>query len=322
MYALPYKTKQFFFVLIKLSLVIAAFCFIYFKLSTNNTLVFSKFLELTSKPELISWKPITFLLLLTTLNWLLEILKWQTLIKPLKPISFFEATTQSLGSLTVSLFTPNRIGEYGAKALFYNKTEISKIVSINGLHNLLQLIATLIFGIAGLLFFSKNFHLELNHTKLSMGVLVFTSLILSACFLLYKTDLKKNIRINKLLNFIQTYPKSKIGLSFCFSITRYLVFSFQFYFLLLTLNTDISYLNAMMGISSMYLLASVIPSIAIFDFAIKGSIAVYLFSFLSIDPIIIIYTTTIMWLLNFALPSLIGSYFVLNFKWPKSPVSA
>ena len=36
-------------------------------------------------------------------------------------INFFEAYEQCLASLTVSIITPNRIGEYGAKALFFEK---------------------------------------------------------------------------------------------------------------------------------------------------------------------------------------------------------
>ena len=35
-YSLPYKTKQFFFVLIKLSIVVGAFYFIYQKLANNE----------------------------------------------------------------------------------------------------------------------------------------------------------------------------------------------------------------------------------------------------------------------------------------------
>ena len=75
----------------------------------------------------------------------------------------------------------------------------------------------------------------------------------------------------------------------------------------------------MVIISSMYLLASIIPSIFIFDVAIKGSVAVYLFSFVYINEVIILSITTIMWILNFVLPSIIGSYYVLRFKLPKNP---
>ena len=74
----------------------------------------------------------------------------------------------------------------------------------------------------------------------------------------------------------------------------------------------------MILISSMYLLASVIPSISVFDVVIKGSIAVYLFGFVNFNAFSVLTIITLMWLLNFVIPSILGSYYVLNFKLPDS----
>ena len=128
----------------------------------------------------------------------------------------------------------------------------------------------------------------------------------------------KNKFITKLKVFIIKYPKNKIFLGFTLSLIRYFVFSFQFYFLLLIFKIDISYLNTMMVITTIYLLASIIPSIFIFDVIIKGSIAVYLCSYIPINEITILSIITIMWLLNFVLPSIFGSYYILNFNFPKT----
>jgi hypothetical protein len=49
---------------------------------------------------------------------------------------------------------------------------------------------------------------------------------------------------------------------------------------------------------------------------VKGSVALYLFSFADINNITILSVTTLMWLLNFVIPSIFGSYFVLNFSMP------
>ena len=65
----------------------------------------------------------------------------------------------------------------------------------------------------------------------------------------------------------------------------------------------------------MYLLASIIPSIFIFDVVIKGGIAVYLFSIIGIDELVTLSVVTLMWILNFVLPSILGSYYVLRFKF-------
>ena len=74
-YSLSYKAKQFFFVLIKLSIVVGAFYFIYTKLAKNPELSFNDFAGFLIENDVFSTKNILFLLFLSVLNLLLEILK-------------------------------------------------------------------------------------------------------------------------------------------------------------------------------------------------------------------------------------------------------
>jgi hypothetical protein len=99
-----------------------------------------------------------------------------------------------------------------------------------------------------------------------------------------------------------------------YSLFRYLVFSHQFYFLLRLFNIEEAYFMLMSLIFSTYFIASVIPGLAIFDWVIKGSVAVVVFGLIGVNPLTIVTVTTFMWLLNFAIPAILGSIFVLNFK--------
>ena len=153
---LPYKTKQFFFVLIKLSIVVGAFYFIYQKLVNNTDLDFNEFIQFLSKNGAFSTKNILFLLVLTLFNWFFEILKWQYLVSVLKSISLKKSLEQSLGALTASLITPNRIGEYGAKAMYYPVNKRGKIMLLNLVGHMTQMSITLVFGCIGLAFFFNN----------------------------------------------------------------------------------------------------------------------------------------------------------------------
>jgi hypothetical protein len=90
--------------------------------------------------------------------------------------------------------------------------------------------------------------------------------------------------------------------------------------LLQIFGVSISYFDAMILISSMYLLSSVIPTLLIFDVVIKSSVAVFVFCLAGIDELTILCVMTVMWLLNFVLPSIFGSYYVLQFKLPKKAV--
>lgn len=315
MYRMLYKSKQFFFALIKISLVVAAFYVIYKKLSKNGHLEFSDFIHFLTKADLFLLKNIIFLLILTVFNWLFEILKWQELVSSVKKISLQKAMKQSLGSLTVSLLTPNRIGEYGAKAVYYTKDYRKKILLINLLNNLLQMSVTCIFGITGFIFLAQIHSININNLYIVLAIIliVLTSLIL----IIRKNNFSfKGFSLEKLKNFANKFPKKSLVLGLLFSLFRYLIFSFQFYCILTFFNVYISYFDAMTVITAMYLLASVIPSIFVFDIVIKGSVAVYLFAMIGVNELSSLSAVTTMWILNFVIPSTIGSYYVLHFKFP------
>ncbi|NRR90089.1 flippase-like domain-containing protein [Winogradskyella undariae] len=313
-----YKTKQLLLLLFKLSIVVAAFYFIYIKLTENKNLQFSAFITFLDKYESFSFKTITFLILLSFFNWFFEILKWKNLVKSIKPISIHQATEQSLGGLTASLITPNRIGEYGAKAMYYTKPFRTKIVLLNLLGNLAQMIITTLLGCIGLLFFINRYSIKINYyTVLQYSVIV----LLIGLLLLFLTKQNhfkiKGFSFRSVIIFLKSISLKTHLTNILYSLLRYILFSSQFYYLLIVFRIEISYFEAMTVITSMYLLTSIIPAISIFDFVIKGSIAVFLFSFLNVNELTILTITTLMWLFNFVLPSISGSYFVINFKLPK-----
>ncbi len=319
LYSLPYKTKQFFFVLIKLSIVVGASYFIYQKLMKNSDLEFNRFIQFTSQNAIFSPKNLIFLLLLSIFNWFFEILKWRGLVSVVTKISFKNALEQSLGALTASLFTPNRIGEYGVKAAYYTSQQRRKIMLVNLLSNMMQMSVTVIMGIIGFSIYINNYDVDVNYYKIGRFLIIILTVAFLAIFGVTQNRFNiKGFSLERIKAFVLVFPKSKLISGLVFSLLRYLIFSFQFFLLLHIFKVDISYLEAMSVITSMYLIASIVPSIFIFDVVVKGGIAVYLFSFLDVNELIILCTITLMWLLNFVLPSIFGGFYVLNFKLPES----
>ena len=316
---LPYKTKQFFIVVIKLSIIIGASYYIYNRLLKNESLDFNEFSRFLSKNESFSIKNIIFLLVLSTFNWFFEILKWQKLVSSIKKISFKDAMQQSLGGLTASLITPNRIGDYGAKAIYFDKPLRKRILLLNLLGNMSQMAVTTIIGCVGLIVFQSRYNIEVDSYRLSRFFIIIIVMIVFATLGLKQSRFKiKGFPIDRVLQFIKKLSTKIHIQNFGLSLIRYAIFSFQFYFLLSLFNTNLDYRTAMVAISSMYLLASIVPSLAIFDVVIKTSAAVFLFDYLGVDAFTILSITTLMWLLNFILPSLIGSYYVLTFNASKT----
>jgi len=303
MISISHKAKQLLVLLIKLLIVGGAFYFIYNQLAHNDQLNWVLFVEKFNKNQ--SVLGIALLLLLSILNRFFEILKWQNLVSYIHKITLFDATKQVLGALTAGLFTPNGIGEYAGKALFFDKSQAKNIVFLNLICNGIQVIISILFGLLGLWY-------------LGFGKWVFLLLTIVLGFGILGFGLKKvrikGYSIEKILSKINEIPKKIHRKNSYLAICRYLIFSHQYYLLFLAFDVQLPYFTLMATIATVYFLASSLPTFQFLDFAVKGSVAVYFFGLLNVNEWIVVFISTLMWFLNVVLPVLIGSYFVLNFK--------
>lgn len=303
MISIPHKAKQFLVLTLKVLIVAGAFYFIYNQLANNDHLDWQKFIVLFNKNQ--SVLGIAFILFLSFLNRFFEILKWQNLVAHLHPIGLNEATKQVLGALTAGIFTPNGLGEYAGKALFFKKTETKKVVFLNLICNGIQMILTVIFGTIGLWI--------LGYWRWSL-LLMLLVLLFFVMGLLIKSIKIKTFSIEKLIEKINAISRPIHQKNIFLGICRYLVFSHQYYFLFLAFDVDLPYFTLMATVATVYFLASSLPTFQFLDFAVKGSVAVYFFGMLGVNEWIVVFVTTLMWFLNVVLPVVIGSYYVLNFK--------
>ena len=298
--------------LIKILIVAGAYYVISDKLLNDSN--FSSFLWM-ERVEIMGSTSLSFILLLllfTLINWLLEVFKWKSLVSFVSHISFFQAAKQSLASLTASLLTPNRIGEYGAKAIYYTKEYRPKILMLNFLGNAHQMLVTVLFGIIGLLILGGHFCLQKLPFFPILALVVIGLIILFVSLAIFQKKWISGFR--KIINNFLQIPFCIHKTTFLYAAARYLIFSHQFYLFLLFFGVDLQYSIAMPIIVSMYLISSVIPGFVLFDWLVKGSVAVTLFRLFGVDDIIILSITASMWILNFAFPAIIGSFYVLTFK--------
>ncbi len=309
------KAKQILVAAAKLLIVALAFYFIYLKLSDSSIAERDFFIEKIEGN--FSAASIAIILLLTFLNRYFEILKWKNLVGSFKRISVWESTKQVLAALTLSIFTPNGIGEYGAKALFYPKDKIKEIIFLNLVCNGIQLLISVVFGLLGLLYFSLNYNVEI-----AGGIFIAAIVAILIGFIAYRLK-KISIRgysFEMLLDKINALPADIHRKNIILGLLRYLTFSHQYYLLFVILGVDLPYILLMSVIAAMYFVASSLPTMQFFDFAVKGSVAVYFFSLVGVNEWIPVFIATLMWLLNVALPVIFGSYFVITFKseWKRS----
>ncbi|RAR72469.1 hypothetical protein [Flavobacterium aciduliphilum] len=303
MISIPHKAKQFLVFSIKLLIVVGALYFMYHQLASNDALDWDQFLILYRKNQSVSG--IVFLLFLSFLNRYFEILKWQNLAQVVQPISIYEATKQVLAALTLGVFTPVGVGEYAGKALYFDKKDTKKIIFLNLICNGIQIVATGVFGILGMFF--------LGYWLWSLGTIMGVIAFVWFSYLTKKVKIK-GYSLGALLEKSNEIPKPIHRKNFILGMCRYVVFSHQYYFLFLAFDVDLPYTTLMATITTVYFLASVIPSFQFLDFALKGSLAVYFFGILEVNEWVVVFVTTLMWFLNVVLPVIIGSYFVLIFK--------
>lgn len=312
MVGVSHKAKQYWIAAVKVLVLAGAFYYIWNALANNDQLDWDRFL-LTF--ENWTWPSILLVLALTVANRFLEILKWQNLVSSIREISVAEATKQVLGALTAGLFTPNGIGEYGAKALYFEKPLAKRIVFLNLVCNGIQMILTVIFGVFGLLYFNSLFEV-LNENVIAIAFSCVCILALSLFF--FRKFTIRGFSVEKLIHKINSLPRPIHKKNALLAVCRYLVFSHQYFVLFRMFGVELPYVWLMSAITATYFLASSLPTFQFLDFAVKGGVAVYFFGLLGVNEWITVFIATLMWFLNVVLPVSIGSYFVVKFKSPWS----
>src|SRR5690606_18850508 len=260
--------------------------FIYDRLSATDN-------EAVSPADAMSHFSVWEILLMLALsfgNRFTEILKWKNLVSSFQRISIGEAARQVLSAMTVSSITPGGVGEYGAKALYYDPSNAKKVVLLNVVCNGAQLLMTVFFGIFGVLYFNARREVIQPETVLyAFGGLV--GLVVSLFFM--KRFSIKGYSIQQLVRKISVIPRRIHTRNLMLASVRYLFFSVQYFLLFRIFGVEIDGLLLISAITSIYFLASAVPTFQFLDFAIKGGVAVYFFEILGISQWIPFWVTTI-----------------------------
>jgi len=314
MFASNHKSKQYLLVALKVLILGFTLSYIYSKLSNNDTQHYQEvIIEVLQKNDH-SIAFIILFLLLASANWFFEILKWKILVSKIKNISFSTSLKQSLSALTISLSTPNRIGDYGAKAFYFKKEFRKQILVLNFFSNVAQMGITTLFGVFGLIYMTFKYSIDYSFLKILSVCIGFIALFILGFIFKEQQLIIKGLSISKIIAYLKKIKTSIKIKTILFSFLRYLIFCFLYYQLVLFFGVEISLFEAIPIIFSMYLLVSIVPTIFIFDVVVRGGAAVWLFSFAGIPELPILYTVLSMWILNFVLPSFVGGIFMFTYR--------
>ncbi len=314
--------------------------------------IYRQVFQKTDLPGLLSaldehlWKPefktgLLFVVLMMALNWSIEAVKWQYLIGKVEDVSFFRSFQAVLAGLTVSSFIPNRVGEFFGRIYILKTASRIEGILITMVGSLSQLLITVLAGSMALLMLMPRF---LPDAAFSYGYLYFClatllialDLLLVALFfkLSFLATLKERIlqnrlkRLRKFFRIFAFYHNREMATVLFLSLSRYLVFSTQFYILLVLFDVTIPYFVALALIALVYLIMAIIPTITLTELGVRGSVAIYIFGLWFGQAATsgkitmgVFAASTLLWMINLGLPALAGTIFVFRLQFFRKTVA-
>jgi hypothetical protein len=171
-----------------------------------------------------------------------------------------------------------------------------------------QWLLTIVMGWVAWVQLGKQFVSSVN-VYMSISVIYLFLIVLFFVFFLSKGIKLK--RLNRWTKYLKHPPSISIRIKLiALSLLRYFIFTLQFYLLLKLFGVDLSYAIVLSKLGLFYLFTSLIPSTFWGELGIKESLAVWVFSGLIINPLLIVSATLLLWMINLFIPSIAGNYFL------------
>lgn len=292
---------NYFNLILRIIIGIAAVLFITNKLLTDFPLQLNEWQSTN-----INWYLLIVVLVLGIVNWSVETYKWRFLIANVKRISFAHAFKLVLTGISVSLITPNRVGEIPARAYLLNdKENLKHLIYFTFIGSYAQLLLTWFMGIIGI-----YFTLSLIDITISLNNLIVLSvlLILLIVVFFYFDKIKLMVfRFFKIEPVLLNQPNQFI-LALVYSFLRYVVFFVQYWLLLEVFNIHFTTISSLWLIPVCFLIASAIPTFLISELGVRSSVAVLVFGSLSDNNLNIISASVLLWVINIGIPAIVGLF--------------
>ncbi|HAM99026.1 MAG TPA: hypothetical protein DCQ26_10495 [Marinilabiliales bacterium] len=259
--------------------------------------------------------------ILMFVNWGLETLKWRLLLQPIQPISRKQSVKSVLSGITVSIFTPNRVGEFAGRVFVLSENNRIQGVVATMIGNLTQLLVTLSVGLVFSPFFLQRFPNSININTHWVYLFSLLQLVLGFLVIIKWKAIIQMVRhwpiLKKYPAFFkgfENYAKKDFFWILGLSLFRYLVFGMQFYLLLTLFNVSVTKSEAVLGITQFYFLMTLIPTFAMSELGIRGSVAMVIFGLFTPITVGVLAASVVLWFMNLAIPALFGAIFLYQYK--------
>lgn len=274
---------------------------------------------------------LSLLLVLATLNWLLEAVKWKLLTAGLEAISLTTAFRGILYGVCLGFVTPKRSGEIAGRAMVLRSGNRISGMLVNTPGSLVQLGVTLVGGLISLFLVLSRWGSSPNPfpgTDAMSGttLLLFPVAALALLTLLF-VFAKPGLRwflsrpaspawSQKAVVLLDIGGKKLLVLVFL-SVCRYLLFMLQFYLLLRLFQSPLPIQDCFVLLSVTYLVLAAVPLSALGEAGVRGAVVLLASGWITpgnLPPMMetgLVAGVMGLWLINLVIPALAGGALAL-----------
>ncbi len=301
-------------------------------------LCYSIYGQVTGQPHLgESWRQISqvvyspqigygvLALLLMFVNWGLEAAKWKLSVSGIHPVSFIQAYKAVLSGVSISVTTPNRIGEYLGRMMYLPEGKRLKIIAVTLIGSCSQLLVTFVAGAAGMA--------VLKDALIGAGLInpiIYQPVWIALCFVIiiltlfyfnlsaierWVETLVQRKSWLYLIQAVQAFGRVRLLSLLLLSGGRYCTFVLQYILLFNLFGVRVPALTLFWLMSLVFLALAIIPTIAVVvEFGVRGEVCLLLGGLFTSNNLGIVLTSVTIWLINLIIPALIGSLLILSIR--------
>lgn len=261
-------------------------------------------------------------------NWYFETLKWQPFVNRYEPMSIGQALKSVLAGVAISLFTPNRMGEFGGRLLFVSPGARWPAFWANAVGSLAHLGVILgVGGWAGIGFAQRFYQLSGWGLYLALlGVLLGTALLYLLYFNIgWAVGWARRLPLPKgwskhieRLEGISQFSRADLLCMLGWSWARYAVYTTQYYLLLRFFGISVSFSEGFMGIATIFALQTGIPLPLLAGLVARGALATHVWGLYGASELASLAATFSLWIINLIFAALIGTFFLLRVNTEKA----
>ena len=309
---------------VKLLIAVYTCSYVYYKLfvSYNVDDLYRQYHQ--SMGNMVGWY-IVFTFLLMGANWGIEALKWQHLIQHRERISWWVAFKAVLSGTTISLITPNRIGEYAGRVVYLETYDKVKAALATMVGSFSQLCITLVVGCICFSFELKHLLPQMDLTRQTV---VLISLLMVALILVLYYNIWLIAPLSRRIPFVKKYATyfdefeqysySELSVLLIYSLLRYGVFTMQYVLMLYAFKTEVAMVDALKVIPVIFLVQSIVPSSTLTEIGLRGYSAIVFFAAYSHNEVSLTLSAYGLWIINLIFPALIGLVLLLRVRFLKA----